>query len=127
MNLENYFSNIKGTGILATSDAKGNVDAALYARPYIIDEKIIAFSMMEHTSYKNIKANPKACFMYIEKGEGYNGQRFYLQLKGEETNPEIIKMLKKLHNLADIGSSEKRHIMYFTIDQVRPLVADKQT
>jgi hypothetical protein len=127
MNLENYFANVKGTGILATSDVEGNVDAALYARPYIIDDKIIAFSMMEHRSYKNIKANPNACFLFIEKGEGYKGQRLYLQLKGEETNPETIKMLKKMHNLADVGSGEKRHIVYFTISQTRPLVDEKET
>lgn len=127
MNLENYFSNIKGTGILATSDAKGNVDAAVYARPFVIDEKIIAFSMMEHKSYSNIMSNPKACFLFIEKGEGFKGHRFYLQQKGEETNPEIIKMLKKMHNLADVGSSGTRHIIYFTISSIRPLVSDKDT
>ena len=69
MNLDSYFENVKGVGVLATSDEKGKADAAIYARPYVIDEKIIAFSMMEHKSYKNIKSNPKACFMFIEKGE----------------------------------------------------------
>ena len=126
MNLENYFGNIKGTGILATSDAKGNVDAAVYARPYVIDDKIIAFSMMERKSYSNIMSNPKACFLFIEKGEGFKGQRFYLQSKGEETNPDNIKMLKKTHNITDIPTDEKRHLIYFTINQVRSLIGGSE-
>ena len=127
MNLENYFANVKGTGILATSNAEGNVDAAVYARPYVIDEKIIAFSMMEHQSYSNIKVNPKACFLFIEKGEGFSGYRFYLQQKGEETNPDNIKMLKKTYNIIDIPAGEKRHLVYFKINRIRPLIDDSQT
>ena len=126
MNLENYFNNVKGLGILATSDAEGNVDAAVYAKPYIIDEKIIAFSMMEHQSYSNIKANPKACFLFIEKGDGSKGYRFYLQQKGEETNPDNIKMLKKTYNIIDIPAGEKRHLVYFKINQIRPLIGDSE-
>ena len=46
MNLSDYFQDAKGTGVLATSDSDGNVDIAIYSRPYIIDEKKIAFSML---------------------------------------------------------------------------------
>jgi hypothetical protein len=126
MNLDSYFENVKGVGVLATSDAKGNADAAIYARPYVIDEKIIALSMMEHRSYSNVMANPNACFLFIEKGEGYKGYRFYLKQKGEETDEDNIKMLKKTHNIMDMPSNEKRHLVYFAIKQVRPLIGDKE-
>ena len=33
MKLTEYFESAKGTGVLATSSASGEVDAALYARP----------------------------------------------------------------------------------------------
>jgi hypothetical protein len=126
MNLDSYFQNVKGVGILATSDADGNVDAAIYAKPYVIDEKIIAFSMLEHTSYSNVMANLNACFLFIEKGEGFKGYRFYLQQKGEETDPDNIKMLKKTHNIIDMPTDQKRHLVYFRIKQVRPLIDDKK-
>jgi len=126
MNLENYFNNVKGLGILATSDAEGNVDAAVYARPYIIDDKIIAFSMLEHKSYANITANPKACFMFIEKGDPSKGHRFYIEKTGEETNPDNIKMLKKMHNITDIPTGHKRHLVYFKINQTRPLIGGSE-
>ena len=58
MNLSDYFKDAKGTGVLATSDAEGNVDIAIYSRPYIIEEKKVAFSMLERLSYANIQSNP---------------------------------------------------------------------
>jgi hypothetical protein len=59
MGLAEYFGRVKGTGILATSDAEGNVDLAIYAPPYIIGEKKIAFSMLERRSYSNLQSNLK--------------------------------------------------------------------
>ena len=83
MSLAEYFKNIKGLGVLATSDTDGNVDIAVYSRPYIIDEKTIAFSMLEKLSYSNIQSNPKAAYMFVEHGEGYAGKRLHLTKTGE--------------------------------------------
>jgi hypothetical protein len=125
MSLAEYFAAIKGTGILATSDAEGNVDIAIYARPYIIDEKIIAFSMLEKLSYANIQSNPKAAYMFIEDGVGHVGKRFRLTMTSEEDDPERIKEIKQLHSRR-YGSQDKvRHLVYFSIDKTRPLVGDK--
>jgi len=38
MNLGEYFDRAKGYGILATADATGKVNAAIYARPYFSDD-----------------------------------------------------------------------------------------
>lgn len=35
MGLRDYFENAKGTGVLATADADGKVDVAIYSRPPI--------------------------------------------------------------------------------------------
>jgi len=50
MKLSEYFENTDGTGVLATADDKGNVDAALYARPHCLDETTVAFVMNERLS-----------------------------------------------------------------------------
>ena len=84
MNLGEYFATIQGTGILATSDADGNVDIAIYARPYMIDEKTIVFSMLDRLSFKNVKSNHKAAYMFIEQGEGHVGKRLYLTMRRRE-------------------------------------------
>ena len=46
MSLAEYFESIKGIGVLATSDSDGNVNTAIYSRPYIIDDNTVAFSML---------------------------------------------------------------------------------
>ena len=122
MDLVAYFENIKGTGILATSDSEGNVDAAVYARPYVIDQQTVAFSMLERMTYSNIQSNPQACFIFIEKGEGYKGYRLYLAKQREETNPAKIKELKRKHNLIDLNPDEDKHLVYFKVDEIRPLI-----
>jgi hypothetical protein len=125
MSLAEYFENIKGLGVLATSDSEGNVDIAVYSRPYIIDEKTIAFSMLEKLSYSNIQSNPKAAYMFVEEGPGYKGKRLHLTKTGEEKDPERIKQIKQQHSKAKDYDEKVRHLIYFTVDKVRPLVGDK--
>jgi hypothetical protein len=125
MSLAEYFENIKGLGVLATSDSDGNVDIAVYSRPYIIDEKTIAFSMLEKLSYSNIQSNPRAAYMFVEEGEGYNGKRLHLTSTGEEKDLEQVKQIKQQHSKARDDDGKIRHLVYFTVDKIRPLVGDK--
>jgi hypothetical protein len=125
MSLAEYFKDIKGLGVLATSDSEGNVDIAVYSRPYIIDEKTIAFSMLEKLSYSNIQSNPKAAYMFVEEGPGYNGKRLHLTRTGEEKDEERIKQIKQQHLKAKDDDGKVRHLIYFTVDKIRPLVGDK--
>ena len=43
MSLRDYFENTQGFGVLATADADGAVDVAVYARPHVIDDHTVAF------------------------------------------------------------------------------------
>jgi hypothetical protein len=125
MSLADYFESVKGIGVLATSDSEGNVDIAIYSRPYIIDENTVAFSMLERLSYSNIQSNPRAAYMFVERGEGYTGKRLHLTKTGEETDPERIKEIKQQHSRAQHSDDKIRHLVYFTVDKIRPLVGDK--
>ncbi len=123
MSLAEYFRSVEGIGILATSDADGNVNMAIYSRPYIIDENKIALSMLERTSYMNIRSNPKASYMFIEHGEGYKGKRLYLTQVGEETDPKHIEEIKSQHAGRHHSKTEAiRHLMYFSINRICPIV-----
>ena len=125
MNLAEYFKDIKGLGVLATCDSEGHVDVAVYSRPYIIDETTIAFSMLERLSYANIQSNPKAAYMFAEEGPGYAGKRLYLTMTGEEKDPERIKEIKKQHQKSREPDEKVRHLVYFSVDKIRPLVGEK--
>jgi hypothetical protein len=124
MNLADYFENTIGTGVLATSDSDGNVDAAIYARPYVIDEKTVAFSMLERLSYANVKSNPKAAYLFIEQGVGHIGKRLYLTNIGEENDLQKVKAIKEQHSRIPHSKDTKKHLMYFSVDKIRPLVGD---
>jgi hypothetical protein len=122
MNLAEYFETAEGTGVLATCDSQGNVDIAIYARPYVIDKNTIAFSMAERLSYQNIQSNPKAAYLFIEKGQGYNGKRLYLTKVGEESNPQQVKEIKAKRSSSHKTTMVEKHLIYFTVDKTRPLV-----
>ena len=127
MSLADYFTNVKGLGVLATSDSDGNVDIAIYSRPYIIDETTIAFSMLERLSYANVQSNPKAAYLFVEQGEGYVGKRLHLTMTGEEKDPQRIETIRAQHQRNYKSQEKVRHLVYFTIDKIRPLVGDKSS
>ena len=125
MDLRDYFKGANSVGILATSDASGTVDVAIYAKPCIIDENTIAFSMFDRLSYANIRSNPHAAYMFLENTEGYAGKRLYLTKVREETDSDRIKALKKKHSTIFKPDEINKHLVYFTIDKIRPLVGDE--
>ena len=80
MKLREYFENTKGVGVLATADAEGKVDVAIYSRPHFLgdDDTEIAFIMNDRLSHDNVDANPHAAYLFIEETAGYVGKRLSL-------------------------------------------------
>ena len=127
MTLSEYFEKTKGTGILATADGDGQVDAAVYARPHFLDEQTVAFIMADRLSHKNLQSNPHAAYLFVEHGEGYKGRRLHMTKVAEETDPQKIQALRRRPLPTECGvEAESRYLVHFRIDQVRPLVGDGQ-
>jgi len=124
MKLSEYFENTDGTGVLATADDKGNVDAALYARPHCLDETTVAFVMNERLSYKNLTSNPRAAYLFLEKGPGYKGKRLYLTKTKEETDVKLIESMRRRKTDKYQESDLKKYLVYFSVDKTRPLVGE---
>jgi hypothetical protein len=78
MDLKEYFENTKGFGVLTTTDGEGNVNSAVYARPHMMEDGSLAFIMRDRRSYKNLKSNPNAMYIFKADGPGYKGKRLYL-------------------------------------------------
>ena len=66
MDLKQYFKETEGTGVLATSDVMGNVDAAIYARPHFMEDGTVALIMKDRLSHANLQSNPRATFLFTE-------------------------------------------------------------
>ncbi len=127
MNLFEYFKNAQGTGILATADSDGMVDIAIYARPEVVDESTIAFIMRERLSHQNLKSNPHAAYMFIEKGREYSGKRLYLTKIREETNTSLVgNFIKKQPEISPADDDSNKYLVFFNVENIRPLVGQKK-
>jgi hypothetical protein len=125
MSLSDYFENVQGLGILATADSHGTVDLAIYAKPHVIDETTIAFVMRERLSHQNLKTNPRAAYMFVERDKGYTGKRLYLTKIREETNTSVVEMFrKKQPEICASSDDSNKYLVHFRIDDIRPLVGD---
>ena len=124
MDLKEYFENTKGLGVIATADTDGRVDAAVYARPHIMEDGLLAFIMRDRATHANTQANPYATFLFKEEGPGYKGKRLYLTKVREEENAELIERISRRSYLSDKNSKEAKFLVYFKVDRERPLIGD---
>ena len=120
MELKEYFENTEGRGILATADGDGKVDAAIYARPHFMDDGTIALIMRDRLSHHNLQSNTHACYMFIEKGPGYKGKRFFLTKVREEQDSELLQSLRSRQYIDE--KDESKFLVFFKIDRELPLV-----
>jgi hypothetical protein len=123
MNLKEIF-NQNGTGVIATSSLDGAVNTAIYARPHIIDENILAWGMTEGRTYQNVLENPHAAYLYMFTGKRYEGVRLGLRLnKIEDSGPLLEKI--KAHTQEMVSKQAAfavKHTAYFEITEMRPLI-----
>ncbi|MFO7556556.1 MAG: pyridoxamine 5'-phosphate oxidase family protein [Desulfobacterales bacterium] len=124
MNLKEYFENTKGIGVISTAGGDGRVDTAIYARPHVMEDGLLAFIMRDRVTYTNIQANPHAAYLFKEEGSGYQGKRLYLTKVKEEEDTEIIESLRRRSYLSDKDSEESKFLVYFKVDRERPLIGD---
>ena len=127
MKLSEYFEKRKGKGVIATSDAKGKVGMAVYARPHFVSDKTVAFIMADRLMHKNLESNPNAAFLFMEEGNRYAGKRLYLTKIKEEQNSDLIEQIRwKDACPVDEGYKKGlRYLVYFKVNKVLPLIGAK--
>jgi hypothetical protein len=127
--LKTYFENTEGIGVLATADAEGKVDAAVYSRPHCMEDGTLAFIMRDRLTHRNLQSNPHAAYLFIEKGAGFQGMRLFLTRTREETDPDLIEKLRRRHDRPkDPEGVTIRFLVYFKLNKTLPLIgADSKT
>ena len=125
MELSEYFNKRKGTGVLSTANTDGRVDAAIYARPHFFDEETVAFIAGDRLTHENLGTNPSAVYLFKEM-DSYQGKRLYLtKIKEEKDSPLIDEIRRKRDNEHDKKhKTESAFLIYFHIDEIRPLIGD---
>ena len=124
MKLTKYFEEVKGIGVLATADAQGKVNVAIYARPHFLDQNDdshCVLVMSDRASHDNVKANPHAAYLFVEEGADYVGKRLTLTMVREETDVEKIQAVRR-RALPPVSEEGSKYLVHFRIDGVRPLI-----
>jgi hypothetical protein len=127
MTLSDYFQQAQGVGVLATTDAAGQVNQAIYAKPYFLDPEddgTCCFIMAERLSHENVWRNPSASYLFIEDGGEFLGKRLSLRAVAEETDPEKIQAVRRGLS-PPISQQESKYLVFFHIEGVRPLLGSK--
>ncbi|MGM0424478.1 MAG: pyridoxamine 5'-phosphate oxidase family protein [Thermodesulfobacteriota bacterium] len=122
MDLHQYFENTSGLGVLSTADSEGNVNSAIYARPHVMEDGSLALIMRDRLSHKNLESNPKAAYLFLEKGPGYQGKRFFLSKIAEEQDQEKIDALRRRVYKDENMEQGDSFLVYFRIDKELPLI-----
>jgi hypothetical protein len=123
MQLKEYFESKKGIGVMSTADHEGKVDAAIYARPHVMDDGTLAFIMRDRLTHKNVSENPFATYLFILNEPGYKGVRLYLKKAKEDADAELLKVLtRRCLTPEEDASKGPKFIVYFTIEKALELI-----
>lgn len=128
MKLSEYLENTSGRGILATADAKGRVDAAIYAKPHILADHTLAFIMRDHLTHHNIAANPYAVYLFMENGRHYAGIRLFIKKVREDTDPDLLaKITRRSLTPEQDKAKGPKFLVYFSLEKILPLIGSAET
>jgi hypothetical protein len=124
--LEKYFEEHKGTGFLATADAKAVVNGAVYARPHFTGDDEIAFIMSDRKTHANVLENPSAAYVFVQDGSKSKGVRLYLHFLREVEDSGLVEVLRRsYHGSEKHEQDERKFVVYFRLDSMLPLVGSE--
>ena len=126
MTLASYFTEKIGLGILSTANDKGEVNAAVYAKPHVIDDETVAFIMRDRLTHKNLQSNAFAHYLFIEQGEGTHGIRLGLTVLEENQNEEQIKALSRRTPRVETEHVERFLVTFKVNKSLRLVGGDKK-
>jgi len=123
MQLDEYFDNTPGVGVLSTANMGGEVDAALFATPHVLGENQVAFIMRDRLTHKNLQSSPLAVYLFLENGGFFKGIRLFLKKTKESTDKKLIASMTRRHLPPDEDRARgPKFIVYFEITKTLPLV-----
>ncbi|MEJ2156830.1 MAG: pyridoxamine 5'-phosphate oxidase family protein [Desulfobacteraceae bacterium] len=122
MDLKSYFNQTNGLGILSTANYDGQVDAAIYSRPHVMDDGTVAFIMRNRLTRHNLQTNPHAAYLFKEEGSGYKGKRLFLTMIKEEKESSRLYELRRRSYPPEKDRREAKYLAFFSVDKTLPLI-----
>ena len=128
MRLSAYFKQAKGFGVLATTDAAGQVNQAIYTKPLFLaegDDTTCSFIMSNRLTHDNVKHNPSAAYLFLEENKSFAGKRLSLVVGEQEADIDKIKAIRT-RNALPIDDADCNYLVHFHIAGVRPLIGNEE-
>lgn len=125
MNLKEYFSGKSGVGVISTSNDKGEVNSAIYAKPHVNGTDSISFIMRDRLTRANLQSNPQANYLFIEHEHGFHGIRLSLTMTGEEQDEEKIASLSRRPDSSN-SEGEVRYLVSFRVERALVLIGGEE-
>jgi predicted pyridoxine 5'-phosphate oxidase superfamily flavin-nucleotide-binding protein len=123
MNLDELFQQ-EGMGVMATAASDGTVNTAVYARPHRGGNGELVWGMTEGQTWRNLRENPHASFLFRTEGRGWTGARIKLKLMEIRDSGELLQRIKQ--EAARVVSPQAAeavcHAGYFQVEEVRALI-----
>lgn len=113
-----------GIGVMATAGPDGAVNTAVYALPHVTDDGTAAWGMAEGRTYRNVRGNPNASYLYIFPGGGYRGVRLTLRRKEIQESGSMLETIRARtrESSGEGAASAIQYVTFFEILEERPLV-----
>jgi hypothetical protein len=124
--LMDYFNKAPRLGCLATANAKGDVNAAYFGSPRMIDEKHVVMGLTRNRTFEYLQENPQAVFIIMESGRSiseWKGARLYVKMIACHTSGENLERIKEgIAKEAGATAAGMIHAaVTFKIEEIRPL------
>jgi hypothetical protein len=84
-----------------------------------MDSDTVAFIMRDRLTHHNLKSNPHAAYLFMEKSEKFVGKRLFLTKIKEKKDTDLARSLRG-RQYPDDG--EPLYLVYFKIDKILPLI-----
>jgi hypothetical protein len=125
--LMDYFNKAPRLGTLSTASRKGNVNAAVFGSPRMVDEKTVVMGLGKDRSLQYLQENPNAVFLIMEPGKSlteWKGIRVYLKMKTAATSgPKLDDYKIQMAKAFGPDAANMVHAaVTFEVTEVRPLV-----
>ncbi len=122
------FNKESRVGALATANMSGEVNAAVFGSPRMIDENTVIMAIGDNRSFQYLQENPKASFIVVEPGDSptqWKGARLYLEMESFERYGEVLDSFRsKIRKIAgDKSANAIVAAIRFKVLDVRPLIA----
>lgn len=115
-------------GALATTNGRGDVNAAVFGSPRMIDEDTVVMAIGDNRSFRYLQENPKATFILVEPGDSptdWKGVRVYLEMDAFERYGELLDSFRD--NIRKVAGDKSANAIIaairFKVTDVRSLIA----